>query len=157
MTDKLNIFGTEYSLNKEQLDPYGTEFDNGLTSIRNEQLYNQLQQEFDVNQESGFKPFVTPTITTAAPIQSVARVQNNYDQGFWADVDDELGLWWHGLALDDNEFTNAYLFGQKQWWQQPPDESFNPYKEDQGYEKYRHLWKDVRTREHFEFIKGKID
>lgn len=157
MTDKLNIFGTEYSLNKEQLDPYGTEFDNGLTSVRNEQLYNQLQQEFDVNQEGGFKPFVTPTITTAAPIQSVARVQNNYDQGFWADVDDELGLWWHGLALDDNEFTNEYLFGQKQWWQQPPDKTFNPYKEDQGYEKYRHLWKDVRTREHFEFLKSKID
>lgn len=157
MTDKLNIFGTEYSLTKEQLDPYGTEFDNGLTSIRNEQLYNQLQQEFDVNQEGGFKPFVTPTITTAAPIQSVARVENNYDQGFWADVDDELGLWWHGLALDDNEFTNEYLFGQKQWWQQPPDKTFNPYKEDQGYEKYRHLWKDVRTREHFEFLKSKID
>ena len=157
MTNKLNIFGTEYSLTKEQLDPYGHQFNNGLNNVRNEQLYEQLEKEFDVNQEDEFKPFITSTNTTASPIQSVSRVQNNYDQGFWSDVGDELGLWWHGLALDENEFTNAYLLGQQQWWQKPPDKTFNPYKEDQGYEKYRHLFKDVRSREHFEFLKSKID
>jgi len=157
LVDKLNIFGTEYALTNEQLDPYGFQFQDGLKATRNDQLYEQLETEFDVNQEQVYKPFSMQTITTNDRIGSVTSIQNNYDQGFWSDVDDEIGLWWHGLALDDNEFTNEYFLGQKQWWQQPPDKTFNPYKEDQGYEKYRHLWKNVRNREHFEYLKNKID
>mgnify|MGYP003671324845 CR=1 FL=1 len=86
--------------------------------------------------------------------ESFNRVKSNYDHGFWADVGDEVGLWWHGLTMQDNEYINVMQGGVKDWWQSPVDRTFNPYKNDEGYEQYRHLWKDVRNESHFEFLKS---
>ena len=59
--------------------------------------------------------------------------------------------------MQDNEYINVMQGGVKDWWQSPVDRTFNPYKNDEGYEQYRHLWKDVRNESHFEFLKSKID
>tara|TARA_Y100001973_G_scaffold79554_1_gene116908 strand:- start:1775 stop:8185 length:6411 start_codon:yes stop_codon:yes gene_type:complete len=149
----------EEQYTREEIDPmklYDTHGETGLHTQRNNQLYESLQKEQELTGEDIWDSLSSYT-GTYRPIRSTVKSDINYDHGFWADVSDELGLWWHGLVLDDNEFTNTWFQGTKQWWQQDPEMDFNPYLEDQGYEKYRHLWKNVRTREHFEYLKAKID
>ena len=149
----------EEQYTREEIDPmklYDTHGETGLYTQRNNQLYESLQKEQELTGEDIWDSLSSYT-GTYRPIRSTVKSDINYDHGFWADVSDELGLWWHGLVLDDNEFTNTWFQGTKQWWQQDPEMDFNPYLEDQGYEKYRHLWKNVRTRDHFEYLKAKID
>jgi len=144
---------------REEIDPmklYDTHGEKGLHTTREEQYYDALKQRQNLKGDDVWDSISSYTGTDRAVPSSTQRIIN-YDHGFWADVSDELGLWWHGLVLDDNEFTDTWLQGTKQWWQQDPDMEFNPYLEDDGYEKYRHLWKNVRTRDHFEYLKAKID
>jgi len=144
---------------REEIDPmklYDTHGETGLHTQRNDQLYESLQQEQVLTGEETWGALSSYT-GTYRPIRSTTERKSNYDHGWWADVSDELGLWWHGLVLDDNEFTDTWLMGTKQWWHEDPDFDFNPYLEDEGYEKYRHLWKNIRSRKHFEFLKSKID
>lgn len=128
-----------------------------LETARDQQLYEEVQKDYHLNNKKAYHSLNLETTTPFLPVETDKTLKNNYDHGFWADVNDEFGLWWHGLALDDNEFTNTFMMGMKGWWQKPSDIEYNPHLNNQGYEKYNHLLRNVRNEEHHQHIKNQID
>ena len=70
----------------------------------------------------------------------------------WSDVEDEFALSWLGQLINHNEYDAG--FNNK-----PIDLEYDPFAPENmnGYEMYAGKFKDVRNKEHHDFIKAKID
>ena len=75
------------------------------------------------------------------------------DQGFKSDVADEFMLSWIGQLIQ-----NKFILDEKIYKTAPEDPNYSAYapEELKGYEEYIHVFKDVKNKEHADFLKQKI-
>jgi len=107
--------------------------------------YNTEEQETELNVIKD-----VDAIYTSLPHNHVTPLK--YDNGFWSDVEDEFALSWLGQLINHNEYDAG--FNNK-----PIDLDYDPFAPENmdGYEMYAGKFKDVRNKEHHDFIKAKID